>query len=225
MLEGMYSQAYACYVQVGDSSFWRFVAPLSGPKAASSHLFMGPRLWQRYKCPTTTTTTINPFKRIWCLFEIYRLKHLKKPFELICSEGSLSQPETCQNRAASTEMLQATFKALWSVSAAKAQSSVAADKYQIWAEVANTNAKGMIDGFGAGRFFQDVIQRRTDELKRFFTDFDGYMMSLLSTTMLQVLLQRGEHRSAAECCLYGAQVDSAQATWMWPSCCWSRVPM
>eukprot|EP00435_Cladocopium_sp_Y103_P074428 s416_g48.t1 len=107
---------------------------------------------------------INPFKRIWCLFEIYRLKHLKKPFELICSEGSLSRPETCQNQAVSTEMLQATCEALWTVSAAKAQSSVAADKYQIWAEVADTSLKGAI----------------------------------------------GECQSAAKCCLYGAQVDSAQ---------------
>ena len=27
----------------------------------------GPRLWQRYNCPTTTTAT--PFTRIWCCFE------------------------------------------------------------------------------------------------------------------------------------------------------------
>ena len=155
---------------------------------------------------------INPFKRIWCLFEISRLKVLQRPFELICSEGSLSQPETHQHRAASTEMLQATCEALWSVSAAKAQSSVASDKYQIWAEVADTRFKGRIDGFGASKFFQAVIdQRGTDVLgAMFFAKFDRYMTSLLSTTLLQVLLSRGEYRSAAKCCLYGAQVDSAQ---------------
>ena len=133
---------------------------------------------------------INPFKRIWCLFEISRLKHLQRPFELICSE-------------ASTEMLQATCEALWSVSAAKAQSSVASDKYQIWAEVADTDFKGRIDGLGASKLFQAVIdQRGTDFLGvMFFVKFDRYMTSLLSTTMLQVLLRRGEYRSAAKCCL------------------------
>jgi ankyrin repeat protein len=137
---------------------------------------------------------------------------LQRPFELICSEGSLSQPETHQHQAASTEMLQATCEALWSVSAAKAQSSVASDKYQIWAEVADTRFKGRIDGFGASKFFQAVIdQRGTDVLgAMFFAKFDRYMTSLLSTTLLQVLLSRGEYRSAAKCCLYGAQVDSAQ---------------
>ena len=155
---------------------------------------------------------INPFKRIWCLFEISRLKHLQRPFELICREGSLSRPETSQNRAASTEMLQATCEVLWSVSAAKAQSSVEADKYQIWAEVADTCVKGGIDGLGASKYFQAVIdQLGTDLLETYFTDFNRYMRSLLSTTMLQVLLWSGEYRSAAKCCLFGgAKVNSSQ---------------
>ena len=40
------------------------MAPESCPPA--THLG-GPRLWQRYNCPTTTTAT--PFTRIWCCFE------------------------------------------------------------------------------------------------------------------------------------------------------------
>eukprot|EP00435_Cladocopium_sp_Y103_P009775 s4213_g2.t1 len=153
---------------------------------------------------------INPFSRMWCLFEASRLKDLQRPFELICSEGSLSQRQTCGHRVVSTKMLEATCQALWNMSAAKAQSSVAADKYQIWAEVANKSIRGAIDGLGAQRFFSSFMERGTDELAKFFTDFDRYMKSLLSNTMLEILMARGDCALAAKCCLYGAHVSSGQ---------------
>eukprot|EP00438_Fugacium_kawagutii_P003773 Skav209014 [mRNA] locus=scaffold979:12760:14449:+ [translate_table: standard] len=79
--------------------------------------------------------SVNPFKRIWCLFETWRLKELQRPFELICDLGSLSDSAGLVrgSRAEQAKMQQATCEALWSMS----QSSVAADKYSIWAHVAD----------------------------------------------------------------------------------------
>ena len=169
----------------------------------------GPRLWQRYNCPTTTT--VKPFSRIWCLFEASRLKDLQRPFELICSEGSLSQPENGGHKAVSAKMLQDTCQALWNVSTAKVESSVAKDKYQIWGETANESFRGIIQGMGAERYLKSFIEvNGTDALAEAFTDFDRYMKSLLSTAVLKVLMARGDFASAATCCLEGADVSSEQ---------------
>ena len=153
---------------------------------------------------------VKPFSRIWCLFEASRLKDLQRPFELICSEGSLSQPENGGHKAVSTKMLETTCQALWNVSTAKAESSVAKDKYQIWGETANKSIRGIIQGEGEF-FFNGVIdQNGADALAEVFSDFDRYMTSLLSTTVLQVLMARGDFASAATCCLQGADVSSEQ---------------
>ena len=150
------------------------------------------------------------------------MKDLQRPFELICSEGSLSQPENGGRKAVSTKMLETTCQALWNVSAANAESSVAKDKYQIWGETANESFRSCIKVFGAEHWFNAVIdQHGADalayvketngaELAEVFSDFDRYMKSLLSTTVLQVLMARGDFASAATCCLQGADVSSEQ---------------
>ena len=153
---------------------------------------------------------VKPFSRIWCLFEASRLKDLHRPFELICSEGSLSQPENGGRKAVSTKMLESTCQALWNVSAAKAESSVAKDKYQIWGETANESFRGAIKGVGAERWFNALIE--ASALAEAFSDFDRYMKSLLSTTVLKVVVARGDFASAATCCLEGADVSSEQLT-------------
>ena len=155
---------------------------------------------------------VKPFSRIWCLFEASRLKDLQRPFELICSEGSLSQPENGGHQV-STKMLEATCRALWNMSASKAESSVAKDKYQIWSETANESIRGPIKGVGAEGFFNWFIdQHGADELAGFFSNFDQYMKSLLSTAMLKILMARGDFASASTCCLQGADASSEQLT-------------
>ena len=152
---------------------------------------------------------IKPFSRIWCLFEISRLKDLQRPFELICTEGSLSKPQT-ESQAVSLKMLRATCEALWTVAAAKAESSVAADKYHIWAEIVNKSLKDGISGYGAQRFFTSRHYKNGVPPEGTFSDFDCYMKSLLSTAMLQLLMAMGEYAAAAKCCLYGADVGCEQ---------------
>ena len=152
---------------------------------------------------------VKPFSRIWCLFEASRLKDLQRPFELICSEGSLSQPENGGHKAVSTKMLETTCQALWNVSTAKAQSSVAKDKYQIWGETADESIRGAIKGVGAERWFGSMLLQPDAVV---FSNFDRYMKSLLSTTVLKVLMARGDFAPAATCCLQGADVSSEQLT-------------
>ena len=155
---------------------------------------------------------VKPFSRIWCLFEASRLKDLQRPFELICSEGSLSQPENGGHQV-STKMLEATCRALWNMSASKAESSVAKDKYQIWSETANESIRGLIKGVGAERWFNWLIdQHGADGLAEVFSNFDRYIKSLLSTATLKILMARGDFASASTCCLQGADVSSEQLT-------------
>ena len=135
------------------------------------------------------------------------MKDLQRPFELICSEGSLSQPENGGRKAVSAKMLETTCQALWNVSTAKAESSIAKDKYQIWGETANESFRSTIKGVGAELWFKE---KGANVLAMIFSDFDFYMKSLLSTTVLKVLMARGDFASAATCCLQGADVSSEQ---------------
>ena len=154
---------------------------------------------------------INPFRRIWCLFEISRLKDLERPFELISDMGSLSQPESFQWEAEAIVMLRATCEALWEVSAMRAQSSVEADKYAIWAETVSNGLKGAIEAHGAKAFFDAEIQASgLDGLNCFFGNFDHYVRSLLSSSVLQLSLARADYASAAKCCLHGASFTREQ---------------
>ena len=69
----------------------RALAPRKLPPATHPG---GPRLWQRYNCPTTTT--VFPLQRIWCLFEVYQTISLSRSEHfhglLLCtSTGVLQQ--------------------------------------------------------------------------------------------------------------------------------------
>lgn len=151
---------------------------------------------------------ISPFRRIWCLFEISRLKDLQRPFELISTMGSLSRPETFQQQAAAAEMMQNAAEALWTVSATSAESSMAADKYQIWSQIADKCWRDAIDAQGAERFFMQGMRKGI--LHKYFLDFDYYVRSLLSTSVLRLLLARSEYALAAKCCIHGAGFDKEQ---------------
>ena len=156
---------------------------------------------------------INPFRRLWCLFEVARLKGLQRPFELISVMGSLSRPESFGQHAEATEMLQATCRALWEVSAAKAESSVAADKYQIWAATCDSSFRSGLDAMDAHMYFDGLrfcLRGELHSLSDVFSEFDGYIKSLLSTNVLQLLLSTGDYASAAQCCSYGARFDEEQ---------------
>ena len=145
---------------------------------------------------------IHPFKRIWCLFEISRLKELKKPFELICEMGSLSKPESLAHEADSAveDLLRGTCEALWEVSAVKAKASVKEDRIRICEEIANPGKRKLLTGLQA--YF--VGDQEIHWFSQFFTEFDQHCQALLSSALLHFYLMHNRHLAAAKCCEHGA---------------------
>ena len=142
---------------------------------------------------------INPFKRIWCLFEISRLKELKKPFELICEMGSLSKPETLAQEADSAveDLLRSTCEALWEVSAVKAKASVEEDQIRIYEEIADPGKRKLLTAYWI--FFME-----NEGFEDFFTEFDQHCQALLSSALLHFYLMNDRHLAAAKRCKHGA---------------------
>ena len=145
---------------------------------------------------------INPFKRIWCLFEISRLKALNQPFELICEMGSLSKPESLAvqqtDPTAAARLLQATCEALWQVSALKSKASVKADHFRILEEILNPHLRkvkcmGTIVAVGLN-----------EKVEKWFSEFDQFSQALLSSALLQFCLMHNDYAAAATCCEKGA---------------------
>ena len=149
---------------------------------------------------------INPFKRIWCLFEISRLRALNQPFELICEMGSLSRPESLTvqqtDPAAAERLLQNTCEALWQVSAQKAKASVEEDRTRILKDIANPHLRkgiinflhvGWVSGGGDFHFYEEM-----------YIEFDRFSQSLLSSALLQFCLMHNNYAAAAKCCEKGA---------------------
>eukprot|EP00435_Cladocopium_sp_Y103_P041805 s2860_g11.t1 len=152
---------------------------------------------------------INPFKRIWCLFEVSRLKELDQPFELICEMGSLSRPESLEGAFkakpdALKRILQATVESLWTVSAINAQASVIKDKVHIWQEIANPGSRKVIGGMYTLLCNMQHSDELPEESQFWLTDFDRYIQSLLSTALLHFLLSHQYIKAAARCCAHGA---------------------
>ena len=145
---------------------------------------------------------VNPFKRIWCLFEVSRLQALNKSLEVICDTGSLSKSSNgCSS--ASREMLLKTCTELWKVSARRASCSVEDDKYRIFEEIINEDWKPAI-----AMLKKSLLQElERYELHDIFSEFDCYIQSLLSTSLLERLLVCGQFQEAAVCCLHGAQAS------------------
>ncbi|CAK9026198.1 unnamed protein product [Durusdinium trenchii] len=147
---------------------------------------------------------INPFRRIWCLFEVSRLAELHRPLELISELGSLSRPAEGIPHVQKT--LRAAGEALWDMSASEALASDEEDKFRIWREILDPSEQRLCDfenrTFDLWEFFE---QTDPEERKKMFSQFDAHVQSLLSTSMLQLLLRHGSHEEAAKCCTFGGR--------------------
>ena len=146
---------------------------------------------------------INPFKRIWCLFEISRLKALNQPFELICEMGSLSRPESLAvqqtDPTASERLLQNTCEALWQVSVWKAKASVKEDQIRILEEIANPCYRKLLKNVGLA-----AVTGAENPEEQMFGEFDQFSQGLLSSALLQFCLMQNNYAAAAKCCEKGA---------------------
>ena len=136
------------------------------------------------------------------MFEVSRLQALNKSLEVICDAGSLSKSSNgCSS--ASRAMLLKTCTEVWKVSARHASCSVEDDKYRIFEEIINEDWKPAI-----AVFKKSLLQElERYELHDLFSEFDCYIQSLLSTSLLKRLLVCGQFQEAAECCLHGAQAS------------------
>ena len=152
---------------------------------------------------------INPFKRIWCLFEISRLKDLNQPFELICEMGSLSKPENLEQTDAVEGLLQATCEALWTVSAFNAKASMEEDRIRILAAIANRGSRKLLKGLFCA-FDHGITSYSCSDNEHHFSEFDQFSQTLLSFSLLQFYLLHKRHGAAAKCCEKGAYFTKEQ---------------
>ena len=152
---------------------------------------------------------INPFKRIWCLFEISRLKDLNQPFELICEMGSLSKPENLEQTDAVEGLLQATCEALWTVSACNAKASMEEDRIRILAAIANRGSRKLLKGLFCA-FDHGITSYSCSDNEHHFSEFDQFSQTLLSFSLLQFYLLHKRHGAAAKCCEKGAYFTKEQ---------------
>ena len=143
----------------------------------------------------------HPFKRIWCLFEVYRLKEVQKPLELISDLGSMSKPDAAEI-AAMGPMLQATCEALWQVEAMNAEASSREDKTRIQTAIVGQCSKSMIAMCGQLGIFTGL----SDALK----EFDSYIHALLASQLLVHMCMQGNHKAAARCIELGARFTEPQ---------------
>merc|ERR1712224_1001043 len=85
---------------------------------------------------------VNPFKRIWCLYEVKRITDLQQDFELICSMGHVSGILECAldtpgKRKEALEYVLKIEDALAEVSAFNAGASSDDDKFAIWHRISD----------------------------------------------------------------------------------------
>jgi len=123
---------------------------------------------------------IEPFRRIWCLFEVDLLEG--KPLTLITEDGPLQD----RRDSGSSQQILEIFNALAGVSACDAVASDINDKLSIWYLISNEHVR---------RFWTQsefLAQGRNGELglsRQDFSDFDTHVGSLLATSMLRASLQ------------------------------------
>ena len=146
----------------------------------------------------------HPFKRIWCLFEVYRLKEVQKPLELISDLGSMSKPDAAEI-AAMGPMLQATCEALWQVEAMNAEASSREDKTRIQTAIVGQCTNSMIATCGQFTTFSPE-KALSDALK----EFDSYIHALLASQLLVHMCMQGNHKAAARCIELGARFTEPQ---------------
>jgi len=147
---------------------------------------------------------MEPFQRIWCLFEVNQIAAMKKDLELINDEGPLSE-QLVKAESESGQSLQRAVQSLWEVSAVHAKSSKDADKHRIWHAISPDFRKCPSHMFMMA-MERDLIHPTAES----FSDFDDVVHALLATPLLSACIRTGQLKLARECCLHGALFDQEQ---------------
>ncbi|CAE8707718.1 unnamed protein product, partial [Polarella glacialis] len=137
---------------------------------------------------------VEPFTRIWCLYEVQRVHALGKTFELIDKGGSI---------AANLDMMRSVADSLEIVSAVTAQASVEKDKWDIWFVIADP---WVLSAFGTAGRFKDYVQRRLPgQEAKLFCQFDARLSELLAEPLLRAAVEAGDQETALRCIAWGAR--------------------
>ncbi|CAE8687929.1 unnamed protein product [Polarella glacialis] len=158
---------------------------------------------------------VEPFRRIWCLYEVQRLHDLSKgktfELELIDEGGSI---------ATNPEMMKSVADSLETVSAATAQATIEQDKWSIWYLVADPSVRR---AFGTA----DNFKRYASNLTGFVCQFDARLSKLLAEPLLRAAVEAGDKQTALRCIAWGAAGQQGdylhKAMTMWSDDCLSAA--
>eukprot|EP00930_Biecheleria_cincta_P031993 TRINITY_DN221_c0_g1_i1.p1 TRINITY_DN221_c0_g1~~TRINITY_DN221_c0_g1_i1.p1 ORF type:complete len:1091 (+),score=195.25 TRINITY_DN221_c0_g1_i1:141-3413(+) len=125
---------------------------------------------------------VEPFKRLWCLFEVERLSQFGVPFKLVCDKGALvslaGESETGVQRRETLEMVQRISDTLASISAFDATACRLEDQRAIRRQIVNSAFRQLP---------ADTLEKIISEKgTRAFTEFDGRIRALLARPLLEI---------------------------------------
>ncbi|CAE8582869.1 unnamed protein product, partial [Polarella glacialis] len=137
---------------------------------------------------------VEPFKRIWCLYEVHRVHELGKIFELIDEGGSI---------ATNLDTMKSVADSLESVSASTAQASKEQDKWSIWFEIADPH---VLRYAGTASIFKIYVGNLAHGRKaNLFREFDTGLSELLAEPLLRAAVEAGDKETALRCIAWGAK--------------------
>eukprot|EP00927_Polykrikos_kofoidii_P028103 TRINITY_DN24597_c0_g1_i1.p1 TRINITY_DN24597_c0_g1~~TRINITY_DN24597_c0_g1_i1.p1 ORF type:complete len:1111 (-),score=211.21 TRINITY_DN24597_c0_g1_i1:233-3565(-) len=127
---------------------------------------------------------VQPFQRIWCLYEVSRLRALKKDLKLLCSlgpvggmlEDSHGDPKIREEALKSALQIE---KALSKVAAFSASASNENDKYAIWHRIADPRLRN--------KPLHQLVKDKSFN-HNVFKQFDITIAGLLATPLFQAAL-------------------------------------
>eukprot|EP00439_Symbiodinium_sp_Y106_P046357 s1384_g5.t3 len=144
---------------------------------------------------------VEPFRRIWCLYEVQRAWELGKNLQLITDrpEGSAEELEV------SGQFALTVAEELQSLSAFDARSSDLSDKISIWHKIMNSSVKAAfpVDIFRT-HFATGACSIRGFG-KAWFTEFDAGVCRLLATPVFNFSMSQADHEIALRYLGLGAQ--------------------
>ncbi|CAE7296365.1 ANK1 [Symbiodinium natans] len=146
---------------------------------------------------------VEPFRRIWCLYEVQRAWELAKDLRLItdCAEGASTEEEL----EVSGQFALTVAEELQSISAFDARSSDLQDKINIWHKIMNGSVKAAFPVHIFRTRFEMEVCNIHGFGKAWFTEFDAGVCRLLATPVFHFSLSKADLKVALRYLGLGAQ--------------------
>ncbi|CAK9009459.1 unnamed protein product [Durusdinium trenchii] len=151
---------------------------------------------------------VEPFRRIWCLYEVQRAFELGQPLRLVLDGGAVGSPgasKASPDPTAEAPLALLVAEELQRLSAFEASASILGDKIKIWHEILNPSVK---NAFPIQKF-ETHFEEGTCAIRGFgpswFTHFDSRVCQLLATPVFNFCLAEGRAALALRYLGLGAQ--------------------